>query len=69
VEVSELNDAGVEQKTNFYTVLNLEPGDKKLVKIPSINANARLSVHVVKAKSAELTGGEMILVGSRYTGK
>ena len=67
VEVSELNDAGQPAKTNFYTIVNLEPGGKKSFKIPS--NNGKLSIKIVKAKSENLTGGEMVLTGSHYTPK
>ncbi len=67
VEVSEVNDAGDVQKTNFYTVINIEPGGKKSVKLTSVTPGAKLVTHIVKAKSEQLTNGEMILVGSRYS--
>lgn len=67
VEVSEVSEAGVAQKTDFYTVINLEPGEKKSVKLNTVSAGAKLETHIVKAKSTQLTNGEMILVGSRYS--
>ena len=67
VEVSELKADGQPQKSNLYTLINIEPGDRKMTRITPVTPGAKLSIHVVKAKSSELTNGEMILVGSRYT--
>jgi hypothetical protein len=69
VEVSELSGDGSLQKPNFYTVINIEPHGKKSVKLTGINSGAKMQAHVVKAKSTQLTNGEMILVGSRYSPK
>ncbi len=67
IEVSELNESGEPTRTNFYQVTNLESASRKVVKITPPTAGARVDIHIVKAKSTELTKGEMILVGSRYT--
>lgn len=66
VEVSEVNETGQATRTNFYQITNLDAGSKKIIKITPPSAGARVDIHIVKAKSASLTKGEMILVGSRY---
>lgn len=66
IEVSILLTDGKEYRTDYYTIQNLEPGVKKTVRIPNTTRGASVICHVVKLKSAELTKGEMILVGSRY---
>ena len=66
VEVDELDAAGKITRTNFYQLINLEPGSTKVVKITAPNASAKVNLQIVKAKSDQLTGGEMILVGERY---
>jgi hypothetical protein len=69
IEVSELKADGTPQKTDFYTLINIDPGTKKTARLNSGGTGAKRSLHVVKAKSGELTNGEMILVGSRYSPK
>lgn len=66
VEVSIKLADGTEYRTDYYTVQNLEPGGKKTVKIPNTTRGNAVVSHIVKLKSAELTKGEMILVGSHY---
>ena len=67
VEVSEMDGNGKPTRTNFYQVVNLDAGSTKVVKIPAIAEGARIEIHIIKAKSDALTGGAMILVGSRYS--
>ncbi len=69
VEVSEVSADGSLQKPNFYTVINIEPHGKKSARLTGFTPGAKLQAHVVKAKSSQLTNGEMILVGSRYSPK
>jgi hypothetical protein len=66
VEVSEMTNGQV-TRTNFYQLTNLDAGSTKVVKITPPAAGAKLDIHIVKAKSTELTGGAMILVGNRYS--
>jgi PBP1b-binding outer membrane lipoprotein LpoB len=66
VEVSEITNGQV-TRTNFYQLTNLDAGSTKVVKITPPAAGVQVDIHIVKAKSAELTGGAMILVGSRYS--
>ncbi len=67
VEVSEMDASGKPTRTNFYQIVNLDAGSTKVVKIPPTTAGARVEIHIIKAKSDALTGGAMILVGSRYS--
>lgn len=67
VEVNELDESGKMVRNNLYTVTNLEGGTTKVIRITPPRAGLKLEIHIVKAKSNELTNGEMILVGSRYT--
>lgn len=69
VEVRILLDDGKEYRTDFYTVINVEPGGTKTVKIPNTIRGNSVSTNVVKVKSNKLTNGEMIMVGSRYVPK
>ncbi len=66
VEVNLLLADGSIFRTDYYTVQNLEPSGKKSVKLPNTTRGNSLVAHIVKAKSMELTKGEMILVGSHY---
>lgn len=66
VEVSILLTDGKEYRTDYYTVINIEPGESKTFKIPVSARGQKLSSRIVKLKSTELTNGEMILVGDRY---
>jgi hypothetical protein len=67
VEVSEMDASGKPTRTNFYQIVNLDAGSTKVVKIPPITEGANIEIHIIKAKSDALTGGAMILVGSRYS--
>jgi len=66
LEVIILLADGKEFRTDYYTLQNIEPGGSKTVRIPNTTRGTSVVCHVVKLKSAELTKGEMILVGSRY---
>jgi len=67
IEVSILLADGKEYRTDYYTVINLEPGMTKTVKIPNTTKGNSVVSHIVKIKSTELTNGEFILTGSHYT--
>ena len=69
IEVKILNASGAEARLDYYIVTNIEPGDSKTVKIASAAAGVSASCHVVKLNSNELTGGETIIVGSKYIPK
>ena len=66
VEVSILLPDGKEYRTDYYTVQNIEPQTTKTVKIPNTTRGVSVLSHIVKVKSAELTNGEWVLVGSQY---
>lgn len=65
-EVSIILADGKEYRTDYYTVVNLEPGDKKLVKIPNTTRGVKVTSRIVKVKSTELTNGESVTVGNGY---
>jgi hypothetical protein len=67
VEASILKENGQEYRTDYYTVINIEPGGNKVVRIPKAAQGIKVVTHVVKVKSNELTNGEMVLTGSRAT--
>jgi len=69
LEVKILNASGAEARLDYYIVNNIEPGDSKTVKIAGAAAGVSASCHVVKLNSNELTGGETIIVGSKYVPK
>ncbi len=66
LEVSILLPDGLEFRTDYYILQNIDPGDVKTVKIPNATRGNSISSHVVKLKSTQLTNGELILVGSNY---
>lgn len=66
VEVSILLDDGKEYRTDYYNIINIEPGESKSFKIPVSARGNKIISRIVKLKSTELTNGEMILVGDRY---
>ena len=54
---------------NYFPVLqNIEPGDIETVKVPANSKTSTINCHIVKLKSAQLTKGEMIMVGTHYEG-
>jgi hypothetical protein len=68
IEVNLVKDNG-ETRTDYFTVINMEPGDSKVIKITNPMQGTTASSHVVKLKSIELTDGELISVGSKYIHK
>ena len=69
IEVSILLADGKEFRTDYYTVVNLAPGDSKVVKIPNTTRGVKVTSRVVKVKSNELTKGESVTVGNGYVPK
>ena len=67
IEVIILNANGTEARLDYYIVNNIDPGDSKTIKIAAAASGVSASSHVVKLKSNELTGGETIMVGKKYT--
>ena len=67
IEVNILLADGKVYRTDYYTVINLDPAVIKTVKIPPSTRGSSIVSHIIKVKSAELTKGEWILVGSHYT--
>jgi hypothetical protein len=63
VEMSVKRDDGSVIKKDYYTVINIEPGMSKIVKVPNFNLGTSVTAAVVKVKSAELTKGEFVLAG------
>ena len=69
VEISILTESNEEYRTDYYTFQNVEPGDSKSAKMPKTTRGVKAVSHVVKLKSNELTNGEMILVGDKFTAR
>lgn len=69
VEVSILLADGKEYRTDYYTIVNLEPGGTKTIKIPNTTRGTNVISHVIKVKSNELTHGEYVLTGDHYVPK
>ena len=68
IEVNMEKDNG-QTRTDYYILINMEPGDSKVIQITNPVKGTKASCHVVKLKSIELTDGELILVGSKFTPK
>jgi hypothetical protein len=66
VEVSILIEKDEEYRTDYFTFLNVEPGETKMTKIPKSTRGIKVKSHVVKLKSEELTKGEMVMVGDKF---
>lgn len=56
---------GTEFRTDYYILQNIEPGESKMVRIPTSLRGTSIVSHVVKVKSEQLTGGELKLTGKR----
>ena len=69
LEVNLLSADGKLIRNDFYTIQNIEPGDLETIRLPATPRAASVQSHVVKLKSNELTGGEMIMVGSLFEPK
>jgi len=67
VEVSILTESNEEYRADYYTFQNVEPGDSKSAKMPKTTRGIKAICHVIKVKSNELTNGEMILVGDKFS--
>ncbi len=66
LEVIVQKQDGTDLQRNYYTVLNLEPGISKVVKIPNNAQGSKVLTQIVKVKSTELTNGEWVLTGSHF---
>lgn len=66
LEVATLKEDGSLLKTDYYTVINIEPGGgSKVVKLPDSKTGSKISTHILKVKSNELTDGEFVLTGNQ----
>lgn len=68
IEVNIVKDDG-QTRTDYYILINIEPGDSKVVTITNPVKGTKASSHVVKLKSNELTDGELISVGIKFAPK
>jgi|SRR5688572_30530218 len=68
-EVNIIDAAGKNLRTDFLILENIAPNDSKSVRIPDVTNAARITSHIIRLKSDELTDGETIMVGSRYVPK
>lgn len=67
IELTILKPDGSLLRTDYYTVINVEPGGgTKIVLIPDNNQGVKIVTHIIKVKSNELTNGEFVLTGSRF---
>ncbi|HEV7782499.1 MAG TPA: hypothetical protein VGO58_14595 [Chitinophagaceae bacterium] len=64
VEVTIKKADGALVKTDYYTVVNIDPGMSKTIKVPNNNQGSSVTTAVVKVKSTELTNGEFVLAGT-----
>jgi hypothetical protein len=64
VEVSIKRDDGTTVKTDYFTIVNIEPGMSKVIKVPNNTQGTKVTTAVVKVKSLELTNGEFVLAGN-----
>ena len=68
-EVTIIDAAGKELRKDFLILENISPNDSKSVRIPDVTNAAKITSHIIRLKSNELTDGETILVGSHYVPK
>lgn len=66
LEVNILNADNSLVSSDYYTVINIEPGESKQVNIRDSPKGSKIIVHVVKVKSNELTNGESVMTGIHY---
>lgn len=65
LEVSILNEDGSLLRSDYYTVINIDAdGGTKIVKLPESKTGKKISTHIMKVKSNELTKGEFVLTGT-----
>jgi len=67
VGVTTFLPGGEEYRTDFHTIINIEPGSEKKVKLPDTNRGVNVSARVIKVKSAALTGGDWVITGDPFT--
>lgn len=66
LELRILNEDGSLVRTDYYPVINIEAaGGSKIVKLPESKTGNKISAHVVKVKSEEITEGEFVLTGNQ----
>jgi len=68
LEVTYLKADNSQIRSDYFTVINLDPGESKLVAIPNVPEATKIIAHIVKVKSNELTNGESVITGARYSG-
>lgn len=66
LEVTILKDDNSLVSTDYYTMVNIEPGETKQMPIPNKSQGSKIVIHVVKVKSVELTNGESVMTGIHY---
>ncbi|MDZ4795422.1 MAG: hypothetical protein SGI83_14165 [Bacteroidota bacterium] len=64
VEVVIQKQDGAEVKRAYFTVLSIEPGMSKVIRVPNSTQGTQVMTQVVKVKSNELTKGEWELAGN-----
>jgi len=66
VEVTILLADNKEFRSDYYNVINIGPGEFKIIKLPTTSRGHKVVAHIVKLKSDTLTNSEMLLVGNHY---
>ncbi len=66
LEVTILNPDNSLVSSDYYNVVNIEPGESKQVNIRDSPKGSKIVVHVVKIRSKELSNGESVNAGSLY---
>ena len=68
LEVTYLKADNSQVRSDYFTVINLDPGESKQVAIPHVPEATKIIAHIVKVKSNELTNGESVMTGAQYKG-
>lgn len=58
---------GNEASREYYILENIEPNTSKSARLKTSPFGSLITVHIVKLKSDQLTGGELIIVGNKYS--
>ncbi len=67
VEIKILLADNKEYRTEYITMVNIEPGTEKIARLPDADRGVKVTAHVVKIKSPELTNGETLATGIYFS--
>lgn len=68
LEVTYFKADNTQIRSDYFTVINLDPGESKQVAVPNVPEATKMIAHIVKVKSNELTNGESVMTGAQYKG-